>query len=80
MIIWNAFLEIEFVEKSILSTKRWPHHSPISRPDDLRPRNHAATILSTEFFNSLSQDRTWVLPTQLTPEPGPERWRAGFLG
>jgi hypothetical protein len=58
MIIWNAFLEIEFVKQSILSTKRWPLHSPISRPDDLRPRDHAATILSTEFFNSLSQELT----------------------
>jgi hypothetical protein len=26
MIIWNAFLEIEFVEQPILSTNRWPHH------------------------------------------------------
>ena len=26
MIIWNALLEIELVEQSILSTNRWPHH------------------------------------------------------
>jgi hypothetical protein len=26
MIMWNAFLEIELVEQSILSTNRRPHH------------------------------------------------------
>ena len=26
MIMWNAFLEIEFVKQPILSTNRWPHH------------------------------------------------------
>ena len=52
----NAFLEIEFVEQPILSTNRWPHHRH-SRPDDLGPRNHAATILSTEFVISLGQER-----------------------
>src|SRR4029450_1616124 len=34
MIMWHAFFEIEFVKQPILSTKRWPHHSPISQPDN----------------------------------------------
>jgi hypothetical protein len=34
--------------------------SPLPDPDDLEPKNHAATILSTEFFNTLSQIRTVV--------------------
>ena len=67
MIRWNAFLEIEFVEQPILSTKRWPHHPPISQPDDLGPRNHAATALSTEFFNSLGYTRPFEAAEGVRP-------------
>jgi hypothetical protein len=59
MIIWNEFLEIELVEsRSYRPTA--DTIIAISRPDDFRSRNHAATIGSTEFFNSLS-------PTADTP-------------
>jgi hypothetical protein len=61
MISWNALLEIKLVEQSILSTNRRPI-IPISRPDDLGTRNHATTILSTQFFNSPSQEQTWQHP------------------
>jgi hypothetical protein len=60
MIIWNTLLEIELAEWSILSTSGWPHHRHCPTPDDLESKNHAATILSTESFNTLSQIRTVV--------------------
>jgi hypothetical protein len=57
----DAIFQAELVEQPILQTRLTPHHHNTPPSTTLLRRNHDRWQLSTEFFNSICQERTfWV--------------------
>jgi hypothetical protein len=59
MIRRNHIFEIELIEKTVLPTYSLTHHRPNLLAQPSQARNHISPRLSTDFFNSLSQQRTF---------------------
>ena len=58
MIGRNHFFKVKLIEKPVLPTNWRTHHGKTPSLKATGSENHDGNINSTEFFNSLSQERT----------------------
>jgi hypothetical protein len=62
MIGRDNLIQTEFVKKTLLAPCLPPHHQPVSAAAASTKRNHCSIQISTDFCNTICQDRTLAAP------------------